>query len=154
MSFYTDVVHFVSVWNSLQQFRRTLFSILAEHFSVVLRKPLSIFSEHFFLFLQSILNSFTIKWFYLWFYHFCRLRPATLLKKRIWHRCFPVKFAKFLRTTFLQNTLDNCFWRSSMRYFAINIHYVEPRKHFYGCFIRKDFVTFWSVTKEVGGFEY
>ena len=24
--------------------------------------------------------------------------PATLLKKRHWHRCFPVNFAKFLRT--------------------------------------------------------
>ena len=26
------------------------------------------------------------------------LRPATLFKKRPWHRCFPVKFAKFLRS--------------------------------------------------------
>ena len=32
------------------------------------------------------------------------LRPATLLKKRLWHRCFPVNFAKFLGTPFLQNT--------------------------------------------------
>ena len=32
------------------------------------------------------------------------LRPATLLKKRLWHRYFPVNFAKFLRTPFLQNT--------------------------------------------------
>ena len=24
-------------------------------------------------------------------------RPATLLKKGLWHRCFPVNFAKFLR---------------------------------------------------------
>ena len=32
------------------------------------------------------------------------MAPATLLKKRLWHRCFPVNFAKFLRTTFLQNT--------------------------------------------------
>ena len=32
------------------------------------------------------------------------LRPASLLKKRPWHRCFPVNFAKFLRTPFLQNT--------------------------------------------------
>ena len=32
------------------------------------------------------------------------LRPATLLKKMPWHRCFPVNFEKFLRTTFLQNT--------------------------------------------------
>ena len=29
------------------------------------------------------------------------LRPATLLKKRLRHRCFPVTFTKFLRTTFL-----------------------------------------------------
>ena len=32
------------------------------------------------------------------------LRSATLLKKRLWHRCFPVNFEKFLRTPFLQNT--------------------------------------------------
>ena len=31
------------------------------------------------------------------------LRAATLLKKRLWHRCFPLNFAKFLRTPFLQN---------------------------------------------------
>ena len=28
------------------------------------------------------------------------LKPATLLKKRFWHRCFPVNFAKFLRIPF------------------------------------------------------
>ena len=32
------------------------------------------------------------------------LRPATLLKKRLQQRCFPVNFVKFLRTPFLQNT--------------------------------------------------
>ena len=32
------------------------------------------------------------------------LRTATLLKKRLWYRCFPVNFAKFPRTPFLQNT--------------------------------------------------
>ena len=26
------------------------------------------------------------------------LRPATLLKRRLWHRCFPVNFVKFLKT--------------------------------------------------------
>ena len=30
--------------------------------------------------------------------------PATLLKKRLWRRCFPVNFAKFLGTPFSQNT--------------------------------------------------
>ena len=29
------------------------------------------------------------------------LRPATLLKKRLWHKCFPVNFGKFLRIPFL-----------------------------------------------------
>ena len=28
------------------------------------------------------------------------LTPRTLLKKRRWHSCFPVKFVKFLRTPF------------------------------------------------------
>ena len=32
------------------------------------------------------------------------LRPATLLKKRLWHRCFPVNFVKFIRTPFLHRT--------------------------------------------------
>ena len=27
-------------------------------------------------------------------------RPATLLNKRLWHRCFPVNFMKFLRAPF------------------------------------------------------
>ena len=30
--------------------------------------------------------------------------PATSLKKRLWRRCFPVNFAKVLRTPFSQNT--------------------------------------------------
>ena len=37
------------------------------------------------------------------------LRPTTLLKKSLWRRCFPVNFAKFLRTPFTQNTSDGCF---------------------------------------------
>ena len=40
-----------------------------------------------------------------------RLRPATLIKKKLWHKCFPVNFAKFLRTPFLQNTP----WRLLLR---------------------------------------
>ena len=31
-------------------------------------------------------------------------RPVTLLKNRIYHRCFLVNFAKFLSTPFLQKT--------------------------------------------------
>ena len=32
------------------------------------------------------------------------LRPGTVLKKRLQHRCFSVNFAKILRVPFLQNT--------------------------------------------------
>ena len=35
-----------------------------------------------------------------------RLRSATLLKKRLWHRCFPMNFVKFLRIPFLQKTSE------------------------------------------------
>ena len=36
----------------------------------------------------------------------CRPQPATLLKKRLWHRCFRVDFAKFIRTHFLTEHLQ------------------------------------------------
>ena len=45
----------------------------------------------------------------LFFNKVARLRPATLLKKRPWHKCLPVNFVKFLRTPFLQNTSGGCF---------------------------------------------
>ena len=32
--------------------------------------------------------------------------PAILLKKRLWHWCFPMNFANFLRIAFLQNTSE------------------------------------------------
>ena len=35
------------------------------------------------------------------------LRPATLLKKRLWRRCFPVNFVKFLRTPFF---IEHLWW--------------------------------------------
>ena len=38
---------------------------------------------------------------------------TTLLKKRLWHRCFSVKFANFLRTSFLYNTSERLLLTSS-----------------------------------------
>ena len=35
--------------------------------------------------------------------------PATLLKMRLWHRCFPLNFAIFLRTPFHRTPLNDCF---------------------------------------------
>ena len=37
---------------------------------------------------------------------------CNLLKKRLWQRCFPVNFGKFLRTRFLQKPPGDCFWIS------------------------------------------
>ena len=44
-------------------------------------------------------------WQSLFFNKIAGPRPATLLKKRLWHRCVPVNFAKFLRTPFLTEHL-------------------------------------------------
>ena len=44
------------------------------------------------------------------FYIRSGLRPATLLKKKLWHRCFPVIFVKFLRTPFYRTPLGDCFF--------------------------------------------
>ena len=37
----------------------------------------------------------------------CSLKKV--LEKRLWHRCFPMNFAKFLKTLFLQNTCGGLF---------------------------------------------
>ena len=50
--------------------------------------------------LKGVLRNFT-KFF---FNKVAGLMPATLLKKRLWHRCFPVNLEKFLKTLLLQNT--------------------------------------------------
>ena len=51
------------------------------------------------------------------------IRPATLLKKRLWHRCFPVNVVRFLRTPFSQNTSGRLllkFWYSFIRIYICN----------------------------------
>ena len=42
------------------------------------------------------------------------LRLATLFKKRLWHRCFPVNFVKFLRTPFYEHLWWLLFPRLSL----------------------------------------
>ena len=41
---------------------------------------------------------------------------ATLLKKRLWHECFPVNFVKFLRTRFLHNISGRLLWSGKPLY--------------------------------------
>ena len=53
----------------------------------------------------------------LFFNKVAEVRPETLLKKRLWHRCFPLNFVKFLRTPlvaapvscFILNKFSNYF---------------------------------------------
>ena len=39
----------------------------------------------------------------------CKLKASKVLKNRLLHKCFPVSFARFLRTYFLQNVFVGCF---------------------------------------------
>ena len=60
------------------------------------------------------------------------LRPATLFKKRTWHRCFSVNFAKFLRAPFQQNT-SGCL----LLYFAIKIPLLFAKTDYFRVHFRK-----------------
>ena len=54
------------------------------------------------------------------FNKFTGLRPATFLKKRLWHRCFPVNFVKYSRTPVFIEHLpkrllnDGILWQASI----------------------------------------
>ena len=52
------------------------------------------------------------------------LKAWNCIKKRLQHRCFPVKFAKFLRTRFLQNTSGGCFWK--WKDISLSFHFLLP----------------------------
>ena len=59
------------------------------------------------------------------------LSPATLLKKRLWHKCFLVNFAKFLRTPFLHRIPPvDCFWTNLHEPFkTVTFHHDAPNSH-------------------------
>ena len=66
----------------------------------------------------------------LFFNQVAGLRPATLLKKRLWHRCFLVNFVKFLKAPFLQNTSDRQLLQEVLLYKpCINTFLVLVRYH-------------------------
>ena len=54
---------------------------------------------------------------------------ATSLKKRLWHRCFPVNFAKFLRTPILQNSSGQLLLSINVfnyfNFYFLRIKYIE-----------------------------
>ena len=49
------------------------------------------------------------------------LRPETLLKKRLWHRRFPVNFVKLVRTPFLEDMSGRLPLNVILRYKFIKI---------------------------------
>ena len=70
------------------------------------------------------------------------LRPATLLKKRLWHRRFPTNFAIFLRTLSWQNTSGRLRlvmsyyhwrinWTQNFRKQCLQLFYLEAIYHLY-----------------------
>ena len=88
---FTLVMYFFSSF-SLQLQRKTIIRSSHRRCSVrkVVHKNFTKFTgKHLF---QSLL-----------FNNIAGLMPATLLKNRLWRRCFPINFVKILRTPFLQN---------------------------------------------------
>ena len=66
--------------------------------------------SRFFIFAIRKLWNYSVQVFLVGFSSFLLsidLRPVTSLKKRLWHRCFPANFVKFLRTTFL---IEHFWW--------------------------------------------
>ena len=64
------------------------------------------------------------------------LRSGTLLKKKLWHRCFPLNFVKFLRAPFLTEhfwwlllSIVEMFFQSKY-FFKLNAFY-RVKNHFY-----------------------
>ena len=55
-------------------------------------------------------------------------KPATLLKERLWYRCFPVNFAKFLRTTFFIEHLRWLLLNLFQNTYYPNNHYLLCEK--------------------------
>ena len=53
------------------------------------------------------------------------LRIVTLLKNRLWHRCFSVNFTKFIRTSILKNICERLLlvagWRTTQKLSSRNL---------------------------------
>ena len=44
------------------------------------------------------------------------LWSANFIKKKLWHRCFPMNFTKYLKTSFYRTPLDYCFYICSFAF--------------------------------------
>ena len=66
------------------------------------------------------------------------LRPATLLKKRLQDRCFPVNFEKNLRAPFLQNTSGRLLLLTSMLQYLLQFYVSTSYRNFLALFLIHD----------------
>ena len=64
------------------------------------------------------------------------LRACNFIKNRLQHKCFPVKFVKFLRAAFLLNTSSGCFYQSSQQKLLENLDQLLGQTLFYISFER------------------
>ena len=65
------------------------------------------------------------------------LRPATLLKKRPWYRCFPVNFEKF-KNIYFEEHLRTALSELILNYLQIFELHTFPPIVFMRCFLRND----------------
>ena len=58
-----------------------------------------------------------------WFLYNELPQACKFIKKRLGHKCFPVNFVKFLRTSFLHTNSGGCFWmfRSNYKELFLNL---------------------------------
>ena len=63
------------------------------------------------------------------------LRPATLVKKKLWHTCFSVNFVKFLRTPFTEHLRWLLFTHTlhtvQLQFVKNHLTHFSPVSHFY-----------------------
>ena len=72
-------------------------------------------------------------------------RPATLLKKSLWHKCFPVNFTKFLRTPFFTEHLE---WLSSSKWRVTVSGELMFLESYDNCDVTITVLSFYDVAKQ------
>ena len=125
------------MWNNVPNFKIfSVYAILRVHWS---SRP-EVFCK------KGVLAKFTGK-------HLCQISfLKTLLEKRLWHRCFPVNLAKFLRTLFLTEHLR---WLLLKYYNCVLIKYLQLipvlnfSHDFFSCAIAISFFTCSSTIKVI-----
>ena len=99
---------FLTILKFSQDVYRTIINVGLLYTSGKKQQPLKVFCE------TAVLKNFTKftgKHLYrsLFLNKVTDPKPATLLKRTLRHRCFPVNFMKFLRIAFCRIRLGNCF---------------------------------------------